>query len=492
MNSKLSTGLDNHTGTLTPFPMSLKAVRSHESNRRRASGGHDTGTDREDPGVRDSPQEPPAGSHMFRSLWSQRDRLTLRDGILCRAWEATDREEEKMLQVVPRRNIPEVLRAVHNHPTGGHLGVAKTLGRVRQRFYWPQQREEVEDRCRACQTCAARAAPTKRLQAPMQIHPVGQPFQRVGMDLVGPLEETRRGNQLHLGGVPLLFNAFPLPDAEADTVATALVNGIFCRYGAAETLHSDQGRNFEAGVIAELCRLFDVTKTRTTAYHPQSDGLVVRMTRTLIDMLGKVSIDQPEDWDAHLDRVLLAYRSSVHRTTGATPCRIIFGRELRLPVDVVYGLPQGMQAETSGVYVQRLRQELEQSEPKQSWSSADKSHGDKRHAYEPGDQVRFQVPVKTKLGAHWEGRYLLQKKLDWNTYRLRKIRGGKEPEVVHFDRLKPYHDWQQIAETWEVGRKRRTTRRPAWLRRPTTNNCCASLDKEDVEEEQSYRMLTGT
>ncbi|KRZ50459.1 Retrovirus-related Pol polyprotein from transposon 17.6 [Trichinella nativa] len=77
---------------------------------------------------RDWPQEPPAGSHMFRSLWSQRDRLTLRDGILCRAWEAPDREEEKVLQMVPRRNIPEVLRAVHNHPTGGHLGVAKTLG----------------------------------------------------------------------------------------------------------------------------------------------------------------------------------------------------------------------------------------------------------------------------------------------------------------------------------------------------------------------------
>ncbi|KRX29995.1 hypothetical protein T05_15580, partial [Trichinella murrelli] len=54
--------------------------------------------------------------------------------------------------------------------------------------------------------------------------------------------------------------------------------------------------------------------------------------------------------------------------------------------------------------------------------------------------------------------------LDWNTYRLRKIRGGKEPVVVHFDRLKPYHDRQQIAEAWEVGRKRRTTRRPAWLR----------------------------
>ncbi|KRZ50437.1 Retrovirus-related Pol polyprotein from transposon [Trichinella nativa] len=255
------------------------------------------------------------------------------------------------------------------------------------------------------------------------------------MDLVGPLEETRRGNRYILVMCDYFSKwpeVFPLPDAEADTVATALVNGIFCRYAAPETLHSDQGRNFEAGVIAEVCRLLGIAKTRTTAYHPQSDGLVERMNRTLIDMLAKVSIDQPEDWDVHLDRVLLAYRSSVHHTTGATPCRIIFGRELRLPVDVVYGLPQGMQAETTEVYVQRLRQELEQvfdtvrakaklEQRRQKLWRDKKARG---HAYEPGDQVWFQVPVKTKLGAHWEGPYLVQKKLDWNTYRVRKIRGG--------------------------------------------------------------------
>ncbi|KRZ55161.1 Pro-Pol polyprotein [Trichinella nativa] len=86
------------------------------------------------------------------------------------------------------------------------------------------------------------------------------------MDLVEPLKETRRVNRYIL--VP---EAFPLPDAEAITVATALVNDIFCRYGAPETLHSNQGRNFEA----EVCRLFGVA--RTTAYHPQSDGLVERM-----------------------------------------------------------------------------------------------------------------------------------------------------------------------------------------------------------------------
>ncbi|KRY37498.1 Pro-Pol polyprotein [Trichinella spiralis] len=119
------------------------------------------------------------------------------------------------------------------------------------------------------------------------------------MDLVGPLEETRRVNRYILVVCDYFSKwpeVFPLPDAEAITVATVLVNGIFCRYGAPETLHSDQGRNFEAEVIREVCRLFSV------AYHPQSDGLVERMNRTLIDMLAKVSIEQPEDWDVHFDR----------------------------------------------------------------------------------------------------------------------------------------------------------------------------------------------
>ncbi|KRZ39509.1 hypothetical protein T02_8197, partial [Trichinella nativa] len=76
--------------------------------------------------------------------------------------------------------------------------------------------------------------------------------------------------------------------------------------------------------------------------------LVERMNRTLLDLLAKASIDHPDDWDAHLDRVLLAYRSSVHHTTGATPSRVIFGREMRLPVDLVYGLPENTPEESVG------------------------------------------------------------------------------------------------------------------------------------------------
>ncbi|KRZ69345.1 Retrovirus-related Pol polyprotein from transposon, partial [Trichinella sp. T8] len=110
----------------------------------------------------------------------------------------------------------------------------------------------------------------------MQLQPVSHPFQRVAMDLVGPLEETQSGNRYILVVCAYFIKfpeAFPLPNAEARTVATALVNGVFCHYTAPETLHSGQGWNFESELVKEVCQLYGVTKTRATAYHPQSDGL---------------------------------------------------------------------------------------------------------------------------------------------------------------------------------------------------------------------------
>ncbi|KRZ69679.1 Transposon Ty3-G Gag-Pol polyprotein [Trichinella papuae] len=376
-----------------------------------------------------------------------------------------------------RQNSPaggDCVSHVGDPLTQENPGGAKTLAKVRQRYYWPQQREDVEDWCRACQTCAARAIPTRKLQAPMKLQPVSHPFQRVAMDLVGPLEETQSGNRYILVVCDYFSKwpeAFPLPNAEAHTVATALVNGVFCRYGAPETLHSDQGRNFESELVKEVCQLFGVTKTRATVYHPQSDGLVERMNRTLLDMLAKTSIDHPEDWDVYLDRVLLAYRTSVHCTTGTTPSRVLFGRELRLPVDLMYGVPTDAQVRSAGEYVQHLRRDLErvyevvrkkagrEQRRQKAWKDR-KAYG---HVYEPGDQVWMQLPTKTKLGAYWDGPYQVQRKLDWNTYRIEKVGGGRERLVVHFDRLKPYHGTREGEGVQGRQRERRKTRRPAWL-----------------------------
>ena len=89
-----------------------------------------------------------------------------------------------------------------------------------------------------------------------------------------------------------------------------------CRFGVPRQLHSDQGTNFESKVFAEVCRLLDIEKTRTTPLHPQSDGQVERFNRTLIEMLrGKIQQDQT-DWDRQLPTCMMANRGAVHESTG--------------------------------------------------------------------------------------------------------------------------------------------------------------------------------
>ena len=99
---------------------------------------------------------------------------------------------------------------------------------------------------------------------------------------------------------------------EALSVAKVLVSEFICRFGVPDSIHTDQGKNFEAKVIQEICHLLGVTKARTTPYHPQSDGLVERFNRTLLEMLSTTVADE-HDWDLSLPTILLAYRTNARK-----------------------------------------------------------------------------------------------------------------------------------------------------------------------------------
>ena len=97
-------------------------------------------------------------------------------------------------------------------------------------------------------------------------------------------------------------------------------------------------------------------KTRTTPYHPESDGLVERFNRNLLMMLAMFAGENRDDWDDLLPTVMMAYRSSVHESTGFSPYRLIFGEECTLPMDV--GLPRlepGLPDPITSPYVLWLR-----------------------------------------------------------------------------------------------------------------------------------------
>ena len=211
---------------------------------------------------------------ILKTWYSHYNRLFLHDGLLVRSTGNRSPYPNYVI-VVPKALRETILHAVHDNPFAGHLGIARTEERVRKRFYWPAIRFDVEKHVKQCATCAHHTSPVNLNRAPLGNIAVGEPFTFWAMDFMGPLPETSKGNK-HILVVVDHFTkwceAFATPDQKASTVAPLLISKIFSRFGPPAVLHSDQGRNSESVLMHEICDAMGITKTRTTAYHPQCDG----------------------------------------------------------------------------------------------------------------------------------------------------------------------------------------------------------------------------
>ena len=247
------------------------------------------------------------------------------------------------------------------------------------------------------------------------------------------------------------YEAIPLPDQRAETTADVLLKHWICRFGCPHSIHTKQGRNFDSDFFQQLMRRLEINKTRTTSFHPQSNAVIERMNRTLLNMLSKCIDKNQSDWSTLLPFVLMPYRSSVHESTGFTPYFLVFGHEMSVPLDLMYQPPE--HSEPSSLKKQVLeRQEAirktfelvrRNNTAQQLRRSAlyyRKVHGP---VYKEGDCVLDHYLVtppgcSPKLSSHWRGPYLIIKCLNDVNYKIEEIGIGKHL-IVHYDRLKRYH-----------------------------------------------------
>ena len=232
-------------------------------------------------------------------------------------------------------------------------------------------------------------------------------------------------------------------------MANMLTNEMFFRFSPPERLHSDQGRQFEANLLKEVCRILQIKKTRTSPYHPQGDGLVKRYNRTLLDMLATSSKSNPNDWERYVRPVCFAYNSSVHSSKGYTPHYLMFGCEARLPVDLQFGTlftdtlssnnyARNLQSALSYAY-QLAQDSLGEVQKRQQTLYDHTVHGD---PFQEGDMVWLHSSVvptdgSRKLHHPWTGPYEIVTKLSDLNYRIH-LAGNptQKPSIVHFNRLK--------------------------------------------------------
>ena len=388
-------------------------------------------------------------SRESRLLWQQHTSLYLKDGVLWR--RAQGGGEGKLQLVVPVKLRQDILRSLHEGALSAHLGEEKMRNLLKERFYWPSCADDVSEWCSCCAVCCSRKTHAPKRRAGLQTQQVGYPLQMVCVDILGPLPETETGSRYVLVAVDHFTKwaeAYGIPNQEAATVARKLVDEMFCRFSPPEQLHSDQGRQFESELVKEVCKLLEIRKTHTTPYHPQCNGIVERFNRTLLGMLATTVDSYPSSWEQNIRRVCLAYNSSVHASTGFSPFFLMFGRQVKLPVDLMYGTTQGKESAVME-YVKNLKDGLLEAyalvrdrcetEHKRQKSIYDrKVHGE---PYSEGDLVWLYTPAvpsgqSRKLHRPWKGPYKVVERLGDATYKLQGTR-GRRPQIVHFDRLKP-------------------------------------------------------
>ena len=361
----------------------------------------------------------------------------LTEGLLMRQQGGSDGSRTQLVVPVALRQM--VLAELHDK--SGHLGIHKTLEKIKECFFWQGCEQDVRNIVQQCERCQKRTNPVPTQHAPVGTIESNHPFEKLSWDIMGPLPAAASGCRYVLVVTDLFtkwVEAFPLKSTDSVTLARVLVDEVICRYGVPHYLHSDQGANFVSAVIQSLCSRPGIKRTPSTLYHPQGNGQVERFNRTLEAMLSKVVAEHQKDWDEHLQTVLFAYRTAVHDSTGFTPFSVMFGRSPTLPVDVILGRTQQDHCTQLPHYVRKLQQSVKAafSEVRQRLVSAHQHQkkSAEAHSKPRSEETQFQIgdivwlytpAVKSglsrKLSSFWRGPYTVIDKISTVNYRVQLI-----------------------------------------------------------------------
>ncbi len=354
--------------------------------------------------------------------------------------------------VVPRHKRSEVLAQHHDSPFKGHRGFETTILSIRKRYFWFCMTSQVLEYCRSCPKCQTFNYACLHNRAPMKPIVVSRPWQLLGIDFMGPLKTTSRGNSyivLAVDHFTKYIEGAATPSFNALITANFVMSNIICRYGMVEQIFSDQGANFESHLFKHLCVLLGTHKFHSSAYHPEGNGITERPNKTIKPNLAKYVNDGGDDWDLFLPLAISAYNNSYHSTVKVTPYEAIFGRPSVQVTDILLSnqLPSSTKLRDVAEYIKaiRLNADYINSHIRSSTTAAQarqKKYYDRfvkdKATFKVGDHVKIKnFTVRPGHSKAFEpkflGPYLVTELLGDLNYRLEG--DNMRQFVVHYNRM---------------------------------------------------------
>lgn len=361
-------------------------------------------------------------------------RITVKICILSDVIQIDDRDQRKI-----------ILNDFHLLPTSGHAGMRRMYNNVKKYYFWPGMESEIRKFVKRCEKCQKNKYSTP-IKEPMVITTTATyGFEKVFLDLCGPLQNDDDGYSYILTlqcELTKFVEAYPLFSKRSEEVAKSLVNNFILRYGVPRQIASDRGTEFLSSIFKEVSTLLDIEQLNSTAYHHQSIGALENTHKHLAAFLRIQTDKHPETWSSWLPFWCFSFNTSVHTETNYTPFELVYGRKCKLPSNLSGDIVQPLYNHESYPKELKYRLQLSQKEARDNLLKSKTKRKTKYDLkmnivkYKANDKILLKNELGNKLNSVYLGPYKVLNDVSPNV----EVEIDGKTVLVHKNRTKPYYE----------------------------------------------------
>lgn len=244
---------------------------------------------------------------------------------------------QEIIKLQEKADIEKLINEYHSSYLGGHVGINRLENKIKQFYSFPKMKDEIAKIVLKCEKCQKNKY-GKHTKMPMEVTTTSRkPFEKIALDIVGPLPESPTGNKYILTMIDDLTKyacAVPIINQEADTIARAFVNNFVLHHSIPEEILSDNGSNFVSELFKNTCKLLKIKNIYAAPYHPETNGALERTHRTLKEYLRIYVNENLNNWDVWIPFAIFTFNTTPHSSTGYSPHELVYGIKINLPTSL--------------------------------------------------------------------------------------------------------------------------------------------------------------